>query len=307
MTLLIDAIERACIHRGGNPRTSPFRSLPVYEVTNVLPLFDDWSSYFTNQIPKRPPHDSVWVEWKCSDGVGSQGAVPPRDDAHSWSIGCCINLTEFALDAEGVPADSICLICRVFMRLDRSAPGQRDRYQGVIGCGDHYATLILSENCTKVASGAEHPVPPGGPFIFFPFRSSKHAVIQIWPAFMAFALLHCKNIETEIVRPSDRVINQKSNGRFPPKRDCYVLKLQLPHGAQLHSTESGDDESTHKKRFHLCRGHFKNLQDNRYKNKGWHWWPAHWKGSKTLGEIDKTYRLEANGSGQKGGTSEGTT
>lgn len=114
-----------------------------------------------------------------------------------------------------------------------------------------------------------------------------------WPPFMAFSLLHCKNVVTEETVPDAKIQHQcRKHGR-PPRVTYKTLKIEVPRSVQNRQAYMGGSEDAGPKvRFHLCSGHFKNLQHERYKEKGWHWWPAHWKGAKELGEVHKTYKLE---------------
>lgn len=112
-----------------------------------------------------------------------------------------------------------------------------------------------------------------------------------WPAFMALALLHCHNVVAEDVRPDEQTQRRVAKSGNPPRCTYKTLKLQIPQASRRHSSgESGSEPAT---RFHLCRGHFKNLQHERFKSKGWHWWPAHWRGSPELGEVIKDYKLDS--------------
>jgi hypothetical protein len=126
-------------------------------------------------------------------------------------------------------------------------------------------------------------------------------VINPWPAFMSFALLHCRNILAEDVVPGERIQREcKKHGR-PPRITFKVLKLEVPQTAHVRrSYEGGEDDSGPKVRLHLCRGHFKHLQAERYTNKRGQliWCPMHLKGSKELGEVHKRYQLTP---GQQGG------
>jgi hypothetical protein len=127
-----------------------------------------------------------------------------------------------------------------------------------------------------------------------PVDNSHHPLVSAWPAFMAFALLHCKNVVVEEHRPDGRLQRRVEKAGNPPRVTYKTLRIEVPKVcAERKRILAGADDSGPKVRFHLCSGHFKNLQHPRYKNKGWHWWPAHWKGSRALGRVNKTYSLES--------------
>jgi hypothetical protein len=115
-----------------------------------------------------------------------------------------------------------------------------------------------------------------------------------WPPFMAFSLLHCRNVEAVAHEPTARERRQVERSGNPPRVTYKTLRIKLPEiEAGRRKPGHPDDEDARHVRFHLCRGHFKNLKHPRYKNPGWHWWPATWRGSRSLGEVVKRYKLEA--------------
>jgi hypothetical protein len=121
-----------------------------------------------------------------------------------------------------------------------------------------------------------------------------------WPAFMAFALLHCKNVVTEEHVPDERLQRRVRKAGNPPRVTYKTLRLEVP--ATVHHRQGyagGSEDDGPRVRFHLCRGHFKDLRHERYRVKGLHWWPAHWRGTKDLGEVHKTYKLEGRSQGAR--------
>jgi hypothetical protein len=130
--------------------------------------------------------------------------------------------------------------------------------------------------------------------------------VDPWPAFMAFALLHCKNIVTEDVVPGERIQRECKKHNRPPRVTFKTLKIEVPQTVHARrSYEGGEDDAGPKVRLHLCRGHFKHLQSERYVNMRGQviWCPAHFKGSKELGEVNKHYQLSPNRQGGPPATS----
>src|SRR5207237_1172169 len=68
----------------------------------------------------------------------------------------------------------------------------------------------------------------------------------------------------------------------PPRTDYRVLKLTLPATAKARGDAPGGDGDKPGVRFHLVRGHFKNLTHERYRHPGLHWWPSHTRGQESL-------------------------
>lgn len=279
------------IGRLGKHFLSFLGNAPVYDITNVYGLFPDWEKESSAEIPRRPPHDHLWVEWLKTDangehrvGVWIESANTPEGQPVRDSVAGMIKERE-------VVADDIWL-CTPYVKLIRSEIAS---HQDVVG------RLIASKTICGVFGTTELKSVSG--FMAHwdyipPFKvplSSLHQTGSmwpfIWPAFMAFGLLHCRNVSTELVQQHDPHAERRRNRGLPPKASYHVLRLELPNEIRPHAPTADEAESERKMRFHLCRGHFKNLQHERYKSKGWHWWPAHWKGSKDIGVIDKRYEL----------------
>jgi hypothetical protein len=109
-----------------------------------------------------------------------------------------------------------------------------------------------------------------------------------WPMFMAFSLMHCKNVTTELVRPDPKKAAEcKKHNR--PRTSYHVLKLELPKVRYQRSDATAARGPG--VRCHIVSGHFKDLQHQRYINKGLHWWPAHYRGDPELGTVLKDYQL----------------
>jgi hypothetical protein len=279
------------------------RRAVVYDVSAVAALVDDWERESAKPIPKTPPHHILWAEWSVTEEpfnmeVGTLLAT----------LGPCARVRaafqkEFG-DRWGdcgwrevVDGDE-CFMAQTFRR------PLFGKLKGEVFCDTGIFYFALSEQGKLVktlrmsaetkAEGREiktFSLPIWGPP---PDQVNYHKSCTPWPPFMAFALLHCKNVVTETHVPDAGLQRRVQKAGNPPRVTFKTLKIEVPqatHGREGYSPEGEDDGP--KVRFHLCSGHFKNLQHERYKNKGWHWWPAHWKGSKDLGEVHKRYQLES--------------
>src|SRR6516164_4867665 len=71
-------------------RLAAFRRCPVYELSRVCPLFDDWQAQRYIQVPKRPPHDWMWAEWRAHERRAP-------NDGIDWTLGVLIE--KLSLDA----------------------------------------------------------------------------------------------------------------------------------------------------------------------------------------------------------------
>ena len=287
MTLLYDHVCNIAALSGQNPDVlALLRGAPVFEITNVHELFGDWDAERQRPISKRPPFPITWAEWSFEfEGMRHQ-------------VGCIVSVVseketktaKVQLAGEELRACDEFFLCLGFRKFFGAAGGlvAFSQHQVLIGMRDECKSV-----CTHTATAANFPTLFG--LRAFPMESQSDQVAFAWPPFMAFALLHCRNVRQETVQPEPQTAKQKKQG-LPPKKEHRVLRLELPMlvGGKREPVESTGEEDARKVRHHLCRGHFKNLQHDRYKSKGWHWWPAHWKGSKEAGEASgKVYELHA--------------
>ena len=316
MGLLYDHLRNQLIAKGKDEEfLLTLKNTPIYELSNVTGLFKDWHEERTRPIPKRPPHEILWAEWSY---LGDRPLFPVPEMCR-WTVGCfIITLTADAksvfdcndsltnlpwIDAKNQhhddfigSHDEVC-ICHPFIRLNGAAEGTLSiggkEHKGVIYTSNGFMLFGLTQDAClvdAVACSMRHPRFEGLPYLDVTKHSDYDLLTPTWPAFMAFSLLHCKNVSTETVQPTDPHRERNERRGIPPKREYKVLRLHLPGELRpSHVNDSPDDER--KMRFHLCRGHFKNLKHERFKVKGWHWWPAHWRGSKDIGIVEKRYEL----------------
>lgn len=299
--LLYDHLMTHAAESGDAPDVlAALRDAPAYEITNILGLFDDWEEAAEKEIPRRPPHNHLWCEWireDFQDAVQQFGSLvdnvttmkrnenfPPswNDYDELWSF---YGFKKTLKLKENVQLSR--LVCgRLFVADHAFVVGLKND-------GKEISRQLLSWPFTKSVFGLDL-----SPSVDYESTGSAPGVNlgrgwdYSWPALMAFSLLHCRNVSTEIVKPDfDPHAERRRNRGLPAKKAYHVLRLELPNNIRPHAPTANDEEAERRMRFHLCRGHFKNLQHERYKEKGWHWWPAHWKGSKEIGVIDKRYEL----------------
>ena len=143
-----------------------------------------------------------------------------------------------------------------------------------------------------------------------PFRLSMlHSVptkdrywpfVTPWPALMASALLHCKNVTSDHVTPAAALSAKQRRHlqrRGEPEPVAYkVLRLRVPEEQPVAQSRTSSPSESASVRLHLCRGHFKQLTHPRYKHPGLYWWPAHWRGDPAAGITLKDYVLSARAS-----------
>jgi hypothetical protein len=318
------------------------RAAAAYEISSVATLTDDWPREKDKAVPKRPPYDPVWAEWRvrnpfqndrfyeewtfgaliwsfpeetrkrlverppvCANGGAGLAAELTADKEH-YAVQFFKRLDAFRHDPdeyralfheESLSFEEVEQISRERLKIPTCEPDAFIWSQYPDGSGVH------GFSCTPQArEGAGELEAAKLETVFF----LEHAHWQMadpWPAFFAFALLNCKNVVTEDVPPDERLQRECRKHKRPPRVTYKVLKVEVPKSA--HSRQSydhaEDDDTGPKVRFHLCSGHFKHLQSERYVNKRgqWIWCPAHGRGSKELGEVKKTYRLTPN---QQGGS-----
>lgn len=298
-----------------------FLGSTVFEVSDVFSLIDDWSRERDRPVPKRPPFQVIWCEWDCEQKL-DKGVI-------DWTIGTHFCHWPAGQEADRIMRKVCCpdnwLGCDHFGWISvRYIKGAKKTADSDFDFNDLRGTWFVDPFCSRGAIRTDgRPVgfeafgleselvieKGGGARLFRPFANApifpdgggyfSKAMCEAssayfpWPAFMAFALLHCKNVETEThdYTPAQRNAVRRSGN--PPRTVYKTLKIKLPQIATKHRTLADHSEEDERRmRFHLCRGHFKNLQHERYKVKGLHWWPAHWRGSQEAGRVEKTYSLQ---------------
>lgn len=298
----------------------------VYDLSSCLALESDWARERDHAIPKKSPHPVTWAEWvHCDVGGGGEDV---------WEIGALIiDIGVGAMKRNPVFCGSVLTspfwtesmsilsdddpgyIVRLFQRLRKNGQNRFDPSWDLghpssnpvnhLVCmrpdGTLFRVLYIGADAGK--TGSEELIRKHGEFFGLDILRTRSAgpkqgpfdpLCHPWPAFMAFSLLHCKNVVAEDNAPDEKTQRECKKHKRPPRVTYKTLRIEVPqscHKRQTMEPGAGDDDGP-RTRFHLCRGHFKNLQHERYKNKGWHWWPAHWRGSTELGRVTKDYRLE---------------
>jgi len=112
---------------------------------------------------------------------------------------------------------------------------------------------------------------------------------------MALRLLCCKNIITENVEPTRRVIRKKRKFDIPDKRrfTYKVLNIQVPKSRK--KVTEVHEPSGARNRVHFCRGHFKTYTEEAPlfgKYTGTYWWDPSVRGTPDMGPAFKTYSVE---------------
>jgi hypothetical protein len=274
-----------------------YRNLPVYDISDLVGFKTDdffklsecaqdlyrmphnslWMEYHTEHVDSAPPH----VRTPIQVGVFIQTA-DPRDDVQVDMM-TCYQFSEFPINR--LDSGLYIFPCEVGIRVEdgkfkytiltADSQEQAKRIVSHHVCGR--AVLKIDTATGECKGGAE--VDPS---------------MIVMPLFAAM-MLNCRNIVTEEVCQDKKHPMVKGEREHRHYCSYNVLKLEVPRGMAERNGDIADgDDDGPKQRFHLCRGHFKNLQHQRYKNKGWHWWPAHWRGSIELGRADKSYRLSAD-------------
>lgn len=110
-------------------------------------------------------------------------------------------------------------------------------------------------------------------------------------AMTAIALLHCKNVFSDIEKPSrqQRRHYERKHG-FPPT-DYHILKIRpRPERVQQSATEQA---AVGLNREHIARGHFKTFTDEAPlfgKWTGMYYWESQVRGNPKRGKLDKSYQ-----------------
>ena len=309
-------VSEECVWEG-------LRKAVVYEISDVAPLFKDYFAESSKFAPRNPPFDAVWTEWAhpTDDGFFRIGCLIQKtgngeewkewlteDDhaRHSKNWATWTDMLGSATD------DTVIWEARVFRYLEAFSEPKNEEDAAIFKGLNYLLKKItadpgvfyfhLSADGSKISPfSVRFPEGSGvdGIFRFIGWGPEEKDIcadpfILPWQPFMAFALLHCKNVVTEEHTPDAKTQRRAARAGNPPRVTYKTLRIEVPASVQRHGVYEGDEEDTGPKvRFHLCSGHLKYLTSERYKNKRgqWIWCPAHYKGSKELGEVHKRYAL----------------
>lgn len=297
--------------RGLEESAKRLAATPVYEVTNILPIIYEKGDSRRGEIPIRPPHKDVWIEfvqspvdgdapsvivgqwWRLANYTQSNyehEAKIARDNGDSVTAKNLsgtlaryevLHFFKATLWDDGKPT-------REIIQLDEVAEFYfHDEYRRAVR--NHIPLSFAGLTTEQVSGQSKLSIDD----LKKSFETDNPASLRGWYEPMgeySFALMHCANIETEEIRPSAKTVRAALSTRSAQPRPYRVLKLSRLYRAKQHEIIS-DVESTIEneisdptgKRFHICRGHFKHLRDVRFHKPGWYWWPEHWRGDKKAG------------------------
>jgi hypothetical protein len=289
-----------------------FNGVPVFDLSDAASALHDMTESsletLARHVPKRPPFTSMWVEYTMDRKVYLFDEQGPQADIEA-------NITSGFLFCEASDEESAILRAEIpplggWMHIylarpyevwnTRSHPGTTP-----VGAPLQVAKIYaigFSEDWQKSALSFKHIRPQDCPLRGLTTQvdpdtdNSPVDPYEISIPLSCFALLNCRNVVAETVHQDKKHPRVKGERDHRPYCSYKVLRLEVPHRLAERSPDAAldADDDGPKVRLHLCRGHFKNLQHERYKNaRGWHWWPAHWKGSADLGRSDKSYKLTA--------------
>lgn len=269
------------------------RRAQIFDLDNLVPLLGDWERERLHPIPKRPPFDLVFAQWKETRILVGNGRESDRVPSSEGVLIQKIAEQELGSD----------------MYAWNKQRGWDEWYRvswfaqirGQLVCGPAPHLMALKENSTiaqsytvsarrdSFKSGQSH-----GYIILTVPRDDISDNNVTSPgkgsiAFLSFALLHCKNVTTELHRPDAALQRATIRRGHAPLMNWHTLTLHVPvtTSPSLNGTSAVHQDA----RLHMVRGHFKNLQHERFTNKGWHWWPAHLRGNPEFGIVDKDYVL----------------
>lgn len=288
----------------------------VYEISNVVPLFDDWVRERDKPIAKRAPHPVTWCEWSETesddDGASTRWRLgtlisehgPEAIDEVCRKLSPNLDPTNRIAWAKRLRSGDLVYAVQAFKLIEETTSEQLKRFPrhtpftaipsnlfGYTSRGEYVGASMLMPDARVMEEMAEDPEVARGQALFgfgplisvMTDRYDRHHCY--WPPFMAFALLHCKNVSAEDHAPDERTQRQVRRSGNPPRSSWRTISIRVPdtHRPKSGATvEAGEAPGV---RFHLCRGHFKNLQHPRFKSPGLHWWPAHWRGDPDAGTL----------------------
>lgn len=270
----------------------------VFDVTNVVPILPDWETERLHPISKRPPYDSSFFEWtgpyEFLDGSAltfRQAALIDNIPTARTGVKVVDELIARVQAERGFEEWYwVNTFWEVHGRLHIGvAPtlcgGTKDFLQcQVFNIAVPADTVKFLQEMSAISAPCRIAGPDGQPMV----ESAGHSSV----AFMACALLNCKNISADLTQPPPKLQHATKKRGYPPLTSYKTLVLEVP---KVKASVGGDAGARQTMvRGHLVRGHFKNLQHERFVRKGWHWWPAHWRGD-LEDVVGKHYQLAPSG------------
>jgi hypothetical protein len=144
-----------------------------------------------------------------------------------------------------------------------------------------YTILYLDENGLMIPNAGAEVVDPGDEYT---------QIIAGQPFFLTLGLLNCRNVEMKVV-PYSGAQKKKFKKYGSPIITRRTLVIH-PSGKRYEGSGTGTGL---KKRWHMCRGHFKTFTEEAPlfgRVTGTFWWQPQVRGSKSLGEVHKDYQIE---------------
>lgn len=306
---LYDKIIRQC--RIDNERNQDIfdslKNTKVFDLTNVSQIVGDWKEEKNHLIPKRPPFDFMWAEWdderKFKEGlmVYRCGVILmkiTRTLMEGWiRENVAIENRDMFLEKMIGNGWDEWYVSQGFLDIKQSnteSRGIRSDVNVVFYCMRNDSREAEAYAIDMPEEELLHSLQKGYNTLgFAPFGTYADGLVQSCISasvvLMACSLLHCRNITTETVHVDAKLQKATIKRGYPKLCDYHVIKLKLnEHKVVGVNDEKGSRET----KMHMVRGHFKNLQDARYREKGWHWWPAHVRGNPELGSVVADYEMK---------------
>lgn len=298
------------IHQGAyapiGPRVLPggLDDLPVFkgdEVAAYAELVadegDDIVAHFSSLAP---PYDHFWIDFdrrrdiatRMINGWGWLCHLDP--DLHGITVVDPSNGAELHTGAARWH-----LLADLFIEVDRKRQvGPIWRY--IIPLAED-GSLLRHESGNPAWTGIcprhdwSTALPPDDPGFTEQFAGATAGLFL--PAGLTISLLHCRNVETSIEDPPEKV-SRKFEKRHGVPLTRYV-ELHIEPMRQL-LDEAGANSTGLRYALHQCRGHFKTFgQDAPLFGRftGTWWWGPHVRGSVSEGQVLKDYRVTPSGLG----------
>ena len=299
----------------------------VFDITSILSLEQDWHKEKVHSVPKRPPFDITWVEWKQEKDlesgqrvIGEWGVLLVKISKSQMIEGFPNSLLNFTLFNKTFVGESFHIddgwdefyIAKGFADIQGSVGCDLIKTPLALGlredtCGSFYCLRKDSAEAEALegivtwdqmeAEKEKRRITNDGPTGAFGLvriaSMSKDGkicpFINAVPGFLAFALLYCKNVVTETVYVPEKLQKATIKRGHPKLCEYNIIKLKL---VESKVNTKGESDGIREIRMHMVRGHFKNLQSMRYREKGWHWWPAHARGNPELGMVQSGYEVK---------------
>lgn len=263
--------------------------LGTKKMDSTVPLFQQYPEY--NKFPYK---DCLFE----ADGFGygmEEGQYPAKKRATLVNADedFAVLMLLHCIDSEYEMMESVkgMWVLEPFMVILRIGTGEvinEGSFLAAAVANQHYKSLFKLELGEVLTVPLIPGIPPEGHSLYLRDGNADATFLK-----HALLMLHCKNIMSEVVQPSEKLNKKRLKNNKLPFFSYHILKVVLPGSVGGKKTISLGTGTRH--RLNFCMGHFKHYTREKPlfgKHSGLFWWNEFARGDKELGIVEKDYNIE---------------